>query len=117
MIKKINVEQLIPGMFIHHFNCSWLNHPFLTNSMKIYDEHIIQKVIDYGIREIYIDTDKGHDLYSAPTEDEVKQEIQSEINRIVEPERVHRVAVSVKEEMVRAKEIKNKAKGATIKCP
>ena len=110
MIKKINVEQLTPGMFIHHFNCSWLNHPFLTNSMKIHDEHIIQKIIDYGIREIYIDTDKGYDLYSAPTEDEVRQDIQTVINRIVEPERVNRVAVSVKEEIVKAREIKNKAK-------
>ena len=87
MIKKIKAEQLKCGMFVHDFNSSWLSHPFLTNAMKINDEQIVQKVIDYGIRELYIDTDKGYDLGGAPTEYEVKQEIQTEINRIVEPEK------------------------------
>ncbi len=110
MIKKIKVEQLKSGMFVHDFNCSWFDHPFLTNAMKIDDEQIIQKVIDYGMREIYIDTDKGYDLGGAPTKDEGKQEIQTEINRMVEPEKISNNTVSVKEEIVKAKEIRNKAK-------
>jgi putative nucleotidyltransferase with HDIG domain len=110
MIKKIKTEQLKHGMYVHDFNCGWLNHPFLTNSMKIEDDQTIQKVIEYGIRELYIDTDQGYDLGGAPTEDEVKQEIQSEIDRIVKPETENRIAVSVKEEIVKAKEIRNKAK-------
>ena len=107
MIKKIKTEQLKHGMFVHDFNCGWLNHPFLTNSMKIEDDQTIKKVIDYGIRELYIDTDQGYDLGGAPTEDEVKQEIQGEIDRIVKPEKENRIAVSVKEEIVRATEIRN----------
>jgi HD-GYP domain-containing protein (c-di-GMP phosphodiesterase class II) len=110
MIKKIKVEQLQQGMFIHDFNCGWLNHPFLTNSMKINDEQIIQKVKDFGIRELYIDTDNGFDVGGAPTEDEVRQEVQTGINRIIEPEKLRRDPVSIKEEIVKAKEIKNKAK-------
>ena len=110
MIKKIKVEQLKQGMYIHDFNCGWLNHPFLANSMKINDDQIIKKVLDYGIREIYIDTDQGYDVGGAPTEDEVRQEIQTEINRIIEPEKLRRDPVSIKEEIVKAKEIKNKAK-------
>jgi HD-GYP domain-containing protein (c-di-GMP phosphodiesterase class II) len=110
MIKKIKVEQLKQGMYIHDFNCGWLNHPFLTNSMKINDEHIIKKVLDYGIREIYIDTELGYDVGGAPTEDEVRQEIQTEISRIVEPPKVSRDTVSIKEEIVKAIEIKNQAK-------
>jgi HD-GYP domain-containing protein (c-di-GMP phosphodiesterase class II) len=110
MIKKIKTEQLKHGMFVHDFNCGWLNHPFLTNSLKIEDDQTIKKVIDYGIRELYIDTDKGYDLGGAPTEDEVKHEIQAEIDRIVKPEKVNRIAGSVKEEIVKAKEIRNKAK-------
>ena len=46
MIKKIKVEQLKSGMFVHDFNCSWLDHPFLTNSIKINDEQVVQKIID-----------------------------------------------------------------------
>jgi putative nucleotidyltransferase with HDIG domain len=110
MIKKIKTEQLKRGMYVHDFNCGWLNHPFLTNSMKIEDDQTIAKVVDYGIRELYIDTDKGYDLGGAPTEDEVNQEIQAEMDRIVEPERENRTAVSVKEEMAKAREVRNKAK-------
>ncbi|MBI4849481.1 MAG: HD-GYP domain-containing protein [Nitrospirae bacterium] len=110
MIKKIKVEHLTLGMFIHDFNCGWLNHPFLTSTMKIEDTQIIKKVIDYGIREIYIDTDKGYDVGEAPSEDEVKQEIQAEINRIVEPEKIDRNPVSIQEEFIKAKEIKSEAK-------
>ncbi|MBI5056779.1 MAG: HD-GYP domain-containing protein [Nitrospirae bacterium] len=110
MIKKIKVGQLTPGMFIHDFNCGWLNHPFLSSSMKIEDTQLINKVIDYGIREIYIDTDKGYDVGEAPTEDEVEQEIQAEINRIVEPEKIDRNPVSIQEEFNKAREIKSEAK-------
>ncbi|MBI5099640.1 MAG: HD-GYP domain-containing protein [Nitrospirae bacterium] len=110
MIKKIKVEQLKQGMFIHDFNCGWMNHPFLTNSMKIHDEQSIKKAIDYGIREIYIDTDKGYDVGGAPTEDEVRQELQTEINRIAGQEKAHRYTVSLQEEFIKAKEIKTEAK-------
>ena len=73
MKKKIKVEQLRPGMYIDDFNCSWLENPFFSNSIKINDEETIEKTIDNGIREVYIDTDKGLDVDDAPTEEEVKQ--------------------------------------------
>ncbi len=66
MIKIIKVEDLTIGMFIHDFNCSWLDHPFYTNSLKITDETMLHKVFNAGIREVFIDTDKGLD--SATTE-------------------------------------------------
>ncbi|MBI5740330.1 MAG: HD-GYP domain-containing protein [Nitrospirae bacterium] len=110
MIKKIKVEDLKIGMYIHDFNYGWLNHPFLTNSMLVSGEEIISKVTDYGIRELYIDTDKGYDVAGAPTADEVKQEIQAEINRVAEEEKTDRNPVPLQEEYVKAKEIKEEAK-------
>src|SRR2546428_266914 len=35
MIKKIKIEQLKPGIFVHDFNCGWLHHPFLRNRVKL----------------------------------------------------------------------------------
>ena len=96
-------------MFIHDFNCGWINHPFLSNSVKIVNEKTIEKIIDYGIREVYIDTDKGSDVAGAPTEDEVSREIQAEINKVAVPEINERDVVPVQEEIVRAKEIKKEA--------
>ncbi len=110
MIKKVKVEQLKPGMFIHNFNCGWLQHPFISNQMKVKNEKIIEKIIGYGIREIYIDTDKGLDLTDAQTEEEVKQEIQTELNKLseIKPEIENRV--SFQKEIVKAREIKKEAK-------
>jgi putative nucleotidyltransferase with HDIG domain len=110
MKKKIKVEQLTPGMFIHDFNSSWLDHPFFSNSTKVKNEKIIEKVVKSGIREVYIDTDRGLDVADAPTEEEVKQEIQSEIDKFIDPETKDIDPVPLQEELVKAKEIKKEAK-------
>ncbi|RJQ48611.1 MAG: HD-GYP domain-containing protein [Nitrospiraceae bacterium] len=111
MIKKIQVSQIKNGMYIHDFNCGWLNHPFLTNSMLVDSDEIIKKVVDYGIRELYIDTNKGYDVADAPTEVEVKQQIEAEITKVVEQEKRHVYApVPIHEEIAKAKEIRQEAK-------
>ncbi len=110
MKKKIKVEQLRPGMYIDDFNCSWLDNPFFSNSIKVNNEETIEKTIDNGIREVYIDTDKGLDVDDAPTEEEVNQEIQAELKKVVEPEIKNSNPVPIQEEIVKAKEIKKEAK-------
>lgn len=109
MIKKVKVDQLKPGMFIHDLNCGWMDHPFLGNSLRINDEHIVSKIACYGIKDVYIDTDKGLDSAEAPTEEEVHNEINSEISRVVESCIVGRDDVPIKEELIRAKNIKKDA--------
>lgn len=34
MIKKISVQRLNPGIFIHKMNCGWMDHHFLTVTSK-----------------------------------------------------------------------------------
>lgn len=109
MIKKIRVDQLKPGMFIHDLNCGWIHHPFLGGSMKVKNEKTIEKIVEYGIREVYIDTDKGPDVTDAPTMEEVSEKIQSEINEFAEPRVCNKDIVEVKEELVKAREIKKVA--------
>jgi putative nucleotidyltransferase with HDIG domain len=115
MKKKISVDQLKPGMFVQDFNCSWFEHPFFGSSKKIRDKKIIDKIVDSGIREVYIDTDRGSDAPDAVTEEEVNQEIQTEIRKIAESkinegEGIEDTEpVAVEEELVKAKEIKKEA--------
>lgn len=73
MKKKIKVDQLKPGMFIQDFNCSWFDHPFFGSSKQVKDKKIIEKIIWFGIREVYIDTDRGLDVFDAVTEEEIRQ--------------------------------------------
>lgn len=108
MKKKIKVEQLRPGMYIDDFNCSWMDHPFLFVRMKVRNEKIIKKTIDSGIREVYIDTDRGLDIVDALTQDYVEGETQTEIENCIETEAgnvEYRDLTTVKEEWVKAREI------------
>jgi putative nucleotidyltransferase with HDIG domain len=79
MIKKIPVEWLQIGMYVHDLNCGWADHDFILNRFHLKTDKQIEKIRKIGIREIYIDTSKGIDHQEAPTIEEVKVEIKREI--------------------------------------
>jgi HD-GYP domain-containing protein (c-di-GMP phosphodiesterase class II) len=110
MIKKIQVNQLKPGMFVHDLNCGWLQHPFMSTRFKVKNDKIVAKIHNYGIREVYIDTNKGTDVADAPTREEVVKQIDSEIDDIIKPQTDARNLVPVRQEMKRAREVKKEAK-------
>ena len=115
MIKKIKVEQLKPGVFVHDFNCGWLHHPFLTDRTKLKTDKQIQKVVGYGIRDLYIDTDKGLDIDDAPTQREADQEIQDEFDQLSVPAAGPSDSSGFKAELIRAKQLISEAKLTTQK--
>jgi HD-GYP domain-containing protein (c-di-GMP phosphodiesterase class II) len=86
MIKKVKTERLKPGMFVHDFNCGWLNHPFLRNRLLLKCDAEIEKILEHQIRDVYIDTDQGLDADDAPTEQFVEEVIQTELYKF-EPEK------------------------------
>ena len=96
-------------MYIHDINCGWLDHPFFGRSMKVTDEEMADKIVNFGIRELYIDTVKGLDIESAPTKKESDNEIQIEIEKINEIEFDDIKHVSIGEEILRAKKIRKEA--------
>jgi len=59
MIKKVDVEELRSGVFIHSFGTAWLKHPFLGNHKLIKNEWEIERIRKYGISEVFIDTARG----------------------------------------------------------
>jgi putative nucleotidyltransferase with HDIG domain len=110
MIKKVSVEQLEPGMYIHDLNCGWMSHPFLKNNFTIKSDKIIEKIIEYGVSDVYIDTDKGSDVQDAPTAEEVDGELEQEVTRAAQDVHPVEQKVPVSEELVRARELKREAK-------
>jgi putative nucleotidyltransferase with HDIG domain len=62
MIKRIASEQLRVGMFIHHLECGWMEHPFLANQFTITQQAEIDKILRHGITQVSIDTLRGLDL-------------------------------------------------------
>ena len=110
MIKKIKIDQLVPGMFVHDLNRAWIRHPFVSNSTKVDSEKTVEKIAEIGIKELYIDTEKGLDVADAPTREEVRREIQEEMNKIAEEKVENTRTVPLEEEIAEAKEIKTEAK-------
>lgn len=75
MLKSVPVERLTVGMYIHDLNCGWLAHPFLRAQFKIEDAATIRRIVDAGIREVYIDTDRGRDVAVEPAAAEAPAQI------------------------------------------
>lgn len=75
MIKKVFIDDLRPGMFVHDINCGCIYHPLLQKQFKLNDSIEIDHLIERGVSAVYIDTALGSDAPNAPTVDEVRQEI------------------------------------------
>jgi len=62
MIKKINIEQLDTGFFVHDFNCDWNGTNLYIAPSFIKSEHTIEILKSWNIKEVFIDTDRGLDV-------------------------------------------------------
>lgn len=110
MIKRIHSNQLQPGMYIHDLNCGWMEHPFAFNTFKVNDEKTIEKIIASGIRELYIDSEKGLDVEDAQTHDEYHAEIHEKITSLVEKHELKpSPSIAFKEETVQARAVHSQA--------
>lgn len=109
MIKKIVVDQLQPGMYVHDLNCGWLDHPFLTNSFFVKDEAVIEKILAVGVRELYIDTIKGADVFLARTQQEVNDELDQQMLEIARKKSDKPLVADLAEEGGRARRLHGEA--------
>ncbi len=105
MIKKIAVEQLQPGMYVHDMNCGWMSHPFIMSRFLVEDDRVASKLTDWGIREVYIDTEKGDDIQGARSEADVDEEIHQKVVAAATSVEPLRAEVPLKYEMVTARKI------------
>ena len=65
MLKKVAVNQLTVGMFVHGFDESWLKHPFWRSKFLIKEPAMLREVQASGITHCLIDVSKGQDLEPA----------------------------------------------------
>lgn len=112
MLKKIPVERLKPGMYVHDLGTNWFSHPFLRQQFKVSGDGDLEKIVATGIRELYIDTSKGLDDADAPIAAEVKTEVVQKMQSqaaepLVSPPMAARSTVA--EELPKAKKIYDQA--------
>jgi putative nucleotidyltransferase with HDIG domain len=114
MLKRIGVEHLRVGMFLHEMCGSWMDHPFWRSSFKLEDQKVIQQILDSNVKEVWIDAAKGVDVEA----NESKEQSEPEELRVAQVQQVAARAptpeprVSLEAEMGRAAKIFSSARGA-----
>ena len=62
MLKRLNVQHLSQGMYLHEFCGSWLAHPFWRSRFLIKTSEELAKLHGGTIQEVWIDVRKGADV-------------------------------------------------------
>ena len=114
MLKRIRVAHLQLGMHLHELCGSWMSHPFWRASFILDDPKDIERIRDSGVKEAWIDTDKGLDVDFGQSRVQVDVQIDRELS---EADRsaadVHEV-VPLSEEIQRAAKTCARSKEAVI---
>jgi putative nucleotidyltransferase with HDIG domain len=108
VLKKIQASQLKAGMFVHELGGDWFSHPFLRSRFTCSAKDV-DKVIEAGIRELYIDTSRGTDVADGRVAEEVEREVEAEMLAAVTQAEAPTLRVSLAEEMSRAKKLHEQA--------
>lgn len=117
MLKKINVEQLTVGMHLKEFCGSWMEHPFWRTGFVITDPKDVSAVLSSSIKEVWIDTAKGHDVaggVSSVSAAEVEAQIEEQLQQTATFETRELAPVPIGAELERAAKICFHSKQAVI---
>ena len=109
MLKKIPVARLKPGMFIHELCGDWMSHPFWRTKFKLKGDDDLRRIVESGVRDVYIDTARGLDDRDAVAADVVQAAVEQEIVAAMSAPEDHSIRVSVRDEMARARKVHEQA--------
>ena len=62
MLKRISVQHLTLGMYLHQFCGSWMDHPFWKAGFVVKDPKDLARILGSGIPEVWIDVARGLDV-------------------------------------------------------
>lgn len=79
MLKRIQIQHLTLGMYLHEFCGSWMDHPFWRSKFLLSDPEDLNRILATAIQECWIDTSKGIDAV-AGTSSVSRQEADAKID-------------------------------------
>jgi len=62
VLKRIPVDQAMPGMFVHALDASWMEHPFWRSRFALQGEGDVQALRSSGVAHCWIDISRGADV-------------------------------------------------------
>lgn len=122
-LKRIPIERLEPGMYVHEICAHWTSHPFWRTSFLLTDTADVAKMREAKIREVWIDTARGKDVAPLPPVTPVPTRLDDIERGIVpnayvppppEPAKPTEPQVSMSEEMAHAVLVCARAKQAVV---
>ena len=117
MLKRISVDDLTLGMYVHEFCGSWMDHPFWRSRFVLDSLKDLERIRDTPIREVMIDISRGKDVAAAPPPAAPAPQAQApQAALLAQPDAVALDAApsNMREEMKRAALICGKAKEAVV---
>ena len=128
MLKRIRTQDLAPGMFLHEFCGSWMDHPFWRSKFLLQDPEDLLRIRKTSIQEVWIDTSKGGDVAASAisiTREEADAAIDTAFSSLAEmptfvapPEALqpsnHNAPTSMAEELISAAKICHQSKSAVV---
>lgn len=109
-IKLIKINQLRHGMYVHDVNCSWMDHPFVSNHFMVSDAKRVKEIAALGVHEIYIDTAKGLDVEGeALSKEEIRQSVDVRMAEIAQEIQAEPQRVDLEKEAERARQMHGEA--------
>jgi HD-GYP domain-containing protein (c-di-GMP phosphodiesterase class II) len=115
MRKRIPVQNVRIGMFIHELCGSWMDHPFWRKSFLLDTDADLNTLRTCGIQEVWIDPARGLDVEGdvvAVSDEEAEREIAAELDRITKGKPQTEARVSLHDELIRARQLQAKSKAA-----
>ena len=78
MLKRIHIQDLAVGMYLHEFCGSWMEHPFWKAKFLLKEPKDLARIQATAIHECWIDTSKGLDV-AVGTLSESREEVNARI--------------------------------------
>ncbi len=114
-IKRIATSELQIGMYIQKLGGSWIQHPFVRSSFLLTEPNDIKRIKEAGIKELWIDDEKGEITEAAEASD-ASQKTDSTTAQQTAPNKTHSeikasdASSSIENEIERARKLCQDAK-------
>jgi len=85
MLKRIQIQHLTLGMYLHEFCGSWMDHPFWRAKFLLKDPKDLARIRETAVAECWIDTSKGLDVAlgtASVSREEVDAQIETDFSRL-----------------------------------
>lgn len=114
MLKRVAVDDIILGMYIHELCGSWMDHPFWKAGFSLENLADLQSLKNSAVTEVWIDTEKGLDLPDDVVGEELEQATQQADILLRGAMLTPVVPVAMRDEIKRALDICERSRDAVV---